>query len=193
MILISNDFCHNRKMYNFDSYNALLAIATNIPVLLMTAVFITISYNALGPYLLLLEVRSLLDEVIDGQVLHVQHIRLLLITIQTALLSRLEDLARALDIAGTQTSGSSRHDYIEVTPECIHTHTHTHTHTHARTHTLSHTHTRAHLHTPTHTHAHTYTHAHAHTHTHTLTHAHTHTHTLTHTDTHTHTHTHRFN
>ncbi len=30
-------FCHKRKMYNFDSYNVLLAIATNIPVLLMTA------------------------------------------------------------------------------------------------------------------------------------------------------------
>ncbi len=37
MILISNDFWHKRKMDNFDSYNVLLAIATNIPVLLMTA------------------------------------------------------------------------------------------------------------------------------------------------------------
>ncbi len=37
MILISNDFWHKRKMYNFDPYNVLLAIATNIPVLLMTA------------------------------------------------------------------------------------------------------------------------------------------------------------
>ncbi len=37
MILISNDFCHKRKMYNFEPYNVLLAIATNIPVLLMTA------------------------------------------------------------------------------------------------------------------------------------------------------------
>ncbi len=37
MILISNDFWHKRKMYNFDSYSVLLAIATNIPVLLMTA------------------------------------------------------------------------------------------------------------------------------------------------------------
>ncbi len=37
MILISCDFCHNRKNYNFDPYNVLLAIATNIPVLLMTA------------------------------------------------------------------------------------------------------------------------------------------------------------
>ncbi len=26
-----------RKIYNFDSYNVFLAIATNIPVLLMTA------------------------------------------------------------------------------------------------------------------------------------------------------------
>ncbi len=33
----SNDFWHKRKMYNFDPYNVLLAIATNIPVLLMTA------------------------------------------------------------------------------------------------------------------------------------------------------------
>ncbi len=32
-----NDFWHKRKIYNFDSYNVLLAIATNIPVLLMTA------------------------------------------------------------------------------------------------------------------------------------------------------------
>ncbi len=32
-----NDFCHKRKMYNFDPYNVLLSIATNIPVLLMTA------------------------------------------------------------------------------------------------------------------------------------------------------------
>jgi len=37
MILISNDFCHKRKMYNFDPYNVLLYIDTNIPVLLMTA------------------------------------------------------------------------------------------------------------------------------------------------------------
>ncbi len=37
MILISNDFCHTIKMYNFDPYNVLLAIATNISVLLMTA------------------------------------------------------------------------------------------------------------------------------------------------------------
>ncbi len=37
MILISNDFWHNRKIYNFDPYNVLLFIATNIPVLLMTA------------------------------------------------------------------------------------------------------------------------------------------------------------
>ncbi len=37
MILISNDFCHIIKMYNFDSYNVLLSIATNIAVLFMTA------------------------------------------------------------------------------------------------------------------------------------------------------------
>ncbi len=30
MILISNDFWHKIKMYNFDPYNALLSIATNI-------------------------------------------------------------------------------------------------------------------------------------------------------------------
>ncbi len=35
--LISNDFWHKSKMYHFDPYNVLLAIATNIPVLLMTA------------------------------------------------------------------------------------------------------------------------------------------------------------
>ncbi len=32
-----NDFCHKRKINNFDPYNVLLAVATNIPVLLMTA------------------------------------------------------------------------------------------------------------------------------------------------------------
>ncbi len=37
MILISNDFWHKRKMDNFYPYNVLLSIATNIPVLLMTA------------------------------------------------------------------------------------------------------------------------------------------------------------
>ncbi len=37
MILISNDFWHKRKIDNFDPYNVLLAIATNIAVLLMTA------------------------------------------------------------------------------------------------------------------------------------------------------------
>ncbi len=36
MILISNDFWHKRTMYNFEPYNVLLAIATNIAVLLMT-------------------------------------------------------------------------------------------------------------------------------------------------------------
>ncbi len=35
MILISNDFWHKIKMYNFDSYTVLLAISTN--VLFMTA------------------------------------------------------------------------------------------------------------------------------------------------------------
>ncbi len=37
MILISNDFWHIIKMYNFDPYNVLLSISTNISVLLMTA------------------------------------------------------------------------------------------------------------------------------------------------------------
>ncbi len=37
MILISNDFCHKRKIDNFDSYNVLLSITTNIAVLRMTA------------------------------------------------------------------------------------------------------------------------------------------------------------
>ncbi len=34
MILISNDFCHKIKMYNFEPYNVLLSITTNIAVLL---------------------------------------------------------------------------------------------------------------------------------------------------------------
>ncbi len=29
---ISNDFWHKRKIYNFDPYNVLLAIAINIPL-----------------------------------------------------------------------------------------------------------------------------------------------------------------
>ncbi len=37
MILISNDFWNKIKMYNCDPYNVLLAISTNIAVLLMTA------------------------------------------------------------------------------------------------------------------------------------------------------------
>jgi len=41
MILISNDFCHIIKMYNFDTYNVLLSIATNIPVLLMRDTYMT--------------------------------------------------------------------------------------------------------------------------------------------------------
>ncbi len=36
-IFMEHDFWHKRKMYNFDSYNVLLSIATNIFVLLMTA------------------------------------------------------------------------------------------------------------------------------------------------------------
>ncbi len=37
MILISNDFWHKIKMYNFNPNNVLLSISTNIAVLLMTA------------------------------------------------------------------------------------------------------------------------------------------------------------
>ncbi len=33
MILISNDFWHKRKIDNFDSYNVLLDIVTNVEVL----------------------------------------------------------------------------------------------------------------------------------------------------------------
>ncbi len=36
MILISNDFWHNIKIDNFDPYNVLLAISTNIPQRLKT-------------------------------------------------------------------------------------------------------------------------------------------------------------
>ncbi len=35
-ILYPNDFWHKRKIDNVDPYNVLLAIATNIPLLLMT-------------------------------------------------------------------------------------------------------------------------------------------------------------
>ncbi len=35
-LIYPNDFWHKRKIYNFDPYNVLLAIATNIPVWLMT-------------------------------------------------------------------------------------------------------------------------------------------------------------
>ncbi len=37
MILISNDFFNKRIFFNFELYNILLAIATNTPVLCMTA------------------------------------------------------------------------------------------------------------------------------------------------------------
>ncbi len=36
LYLISNDFWHTIKKYNCDPYNVFLALATNIPVLLMT-------------------------------------------------------------------------------------------------------------------------------------------------------------
>ncbi len=35
MVSISNDFWHKTTIDNFDPYNVLLAIATNIPVLLL--------------------------------------------------------------------------------------------------------------------------------------------------------------
>ncbi len=37
LYLISNDFWHKRKIYHFDPCNVFLVIATNIPMLLMTA------------------------------------------------------------------------------------------------------------------------------------------------------------
>ncbi len=37
LYLIFNDFWYKRKMYNFGPNNVLLAIATNIPVVLKTA------------------------------------------------------------------------------------------------------------------------------------------------------------
>ncbi len=37
LYLISDDFWYKIKINNFDPYNVLLVIATNIPVLLMTA------------------------------------------------------------------------------------------------------------------------------------------------------------
>ncbi len=36
LYLMSNDFWHKRKIYNFDPYNVLLSIATNIPQRLKT-------------------------------------------------------------------------------------------------------------------------------------------------------------
>ncbi len=40
MILISNDFRHNRKIYNFDSYNVLMDIATNMTAFVLQYVII---------------------------------------------------------------------------------------------------------------------------------------------------------
>ncbi len=48
MILISNDFCHKIKMYNFEPYNVLLSIATDIPVLLMTVLCCRDTYDSTG-------------------------------------------------------------------------------------------------------------------------------------------------
>ncbi len=36
LYLYRNDFWHKIQMYNFDPYNVLLAIGTNIPMLVMT-------------------------------------------------------------------------------------------------------------------------------------------------------------
>ncbi len=48
-LVVQNDFCRKIKMYNFDPYNVLLHIATNIPVLLMTA-FVTIVVHGICLY-----------------------------------------------------------------------------------------------------------------------------------------------
>jgi len=44
-----NDFCHKRKINHFDSCNVLLAIATNIPVLLVTG-FVIQGHISQRPY-----------------------------------------------------------------------------------------------------------------------------------------------
>ncbi len=51
MILISNDFWHKIKIYNFDPYDVLLSIATNIAVLLMTASVLQGHTHSLGTLL----------------------------------------------------------------------------------------------------------------------------------------------
>ncbi len=39
----ANDFWHKRKMYNFNPYNVLLAIATNIPQRLNTGFVVQVT------------------------------------------------------------------------------------------------------------------------------------------------------
>ncbi len=45
MILISNDFLHKRKINNFEPYDVLLSIATNIPVLILQIFFVLQGHN----------------------------------------------------------------------------------------------------------------------------------------------------
>ncbi len=45
MILISNDFLHKRKINNFEPYDVLLSIATNIPVLILQICFVLQGHN----------------------------------------------------------------------------------------------------------------------------------------------------
>ncbi len=54
MILISYDFWHKIKMYNFDSYNVLLSISTNIAVLLMTAFVLQVHIHLYFVYVVFL-------------------------------------------------------------------------------------------------------------------------------------------
>ncbi len=48
MILISNDFWDNRKMYSFDPCHVLLAIATNIAVFVLQGHMTKISFFTLA-------------------------------------------------------------------------------------------------------------------------------------------------
>ncbi len=46
LYLISNDFWHKRKKYNFDPYNVFLSIATNIPSDLRLLLCSRVTYSA---------------------------------------------------------------------------------------------------------------------------------------------------
>ncbi len=61
---MEHDFCHKRKIYNFDPYNILLAIATNIPVLLMTA-FVLQGHTIISVHIFII---MLLSRLADYQV-----------------------------------------------------------------------------------------------------------------------------